>query len=86
MPTGLPASASTGRWSSRFFSAPVKVPRYTGLASTTASAPAMRATTPAVSSPYCSGGRPSANATRCAPRSTRSQSNCDFVSGASAIH
>src|SRR4030095_3575511 len=40
MATGLPRSASTGVRSRRFLSAPVKVPRYTGVASSTASASA----------------------------------------------
>ena len=69
---GLPRSASTGTWSSRFLSAPVSDPRYTGVASTTAEAQSSAATTRAVSSSSSAGGLPSANAMRAVARSISS--------------
>ena len=63
------AAPQPGTWSSRFFSTPVSEPRYTGVASTTASADAMASTVAAVSSPSSARSSPSAGPIRSVPRS-----------------
>src|SRR6185436_19843351 len=81
MPTGLARSVSSGVRSRRFFSAPVKEARYTGLASSTQSASASAATILTVSSSSRSRGLPSAKPRR---KSARLSSEADTPARAAA--